>query len=92
MVETSTGVPLNSTRHFALTKWSVWLVSKESRVSQAPSSVTLKSATIFYRTPCRRLLTDSTHKKTLGLQKPSVPNIMGSLNKRAGMSSGEWNG
>jgi len=79
MVETSAGVPLISTRPFAVTKWSAWLASKESRVSQAPSPVILKFATISYRTPCRRLLTDST-QKTLGLQKPSVPNIMGSLN------------
>jgi len=50
-------------------------------ISQAPSPVILKSAT-----PCRRLLTDST-QKTLCLQKPSVPNIMGSLNNRAGMSA-----
>jgi len=55
-------------------------------VSQAPSPVILKSATIPNRTPCRRLLTDSTHK-TLALQKPSLSNIMGSLNNFAGMSA-----
>jgi len=61
-------------------------VSKGSPISQAPSPVILKSATISYRNPCRRLLTENT-QKTLGLQKRSVPNIMGSLNNRAGMSA-----
>ena len=51
-------------------------MSKESPVSQAPSPDILKSATIYYRTPCRHLLTDST-QKTLGLQTHSVPNIVG---------------
>ena len=59
-VETSAGEPLISTRPFAVTKCLAWLVSNESAVSQAPSPVILKSATISYRTPCRRLLTDST--------------------------------
>jgi hypothetical protein len=85
-VETSAGEPLISRRPFAVTKCSAWLVSNESPVSQAPSPVILKSATISYRTPCRRLLTDST-QKTRGLQKPSIPNIMGSQNNRAGMSA-----
>ena len=86
MVETSAGEPLISTWPFALAKWLAWLVSKESLACQAPSSVILKSATVSYCTPCCRLLTDST-QKTLGLQKPSIPNIMGSLNNHAGMSA-----
>jgi hypothetical protein len=62
-------------------------VSKESpRLLGSLPSYT-KSATISYRTPCRRLLTDSIQKITLGLQKPSVPNIVGRQNKRAGMSA-----
>jgi len=61
-------------------------VLNESPVSQAASPVILKSATISYRTPCRHLVTDST-QKTQRLQKPSVPNIMGSLNNCAGMSA-----
>jgi hypothetical protein len=85
-VETSAGEPLISTRLFAVTKCSAWLVSNESPISQAPSPVIVKSATISHRTPCRRHLTDST-QKTLCLQKPTVPNIMGSLNNRAGMSA-----
>ena len=87
MVETSTGEALISTRPFAVTKWSAWLVSKDSPVSQSPSPVILKSATISYCTPCRRPLTGSTRKKTLRLQKPSVPNIVGRRNRRAGMSA-----
>ena len=39
---------------------------------------------ISYHTPCRRLLIDST-QKILGLQKPSVLNIVRRPNKRAGM-------
>ena len=48
----------------------------------------LYSNLLQYRTPlsCRRLLTDGT-QKTLGLQIPSVPNIVGRRNKRAGMSA-----
>jgi len=75
-VETSAGELLISTRPFAVTKCSAWLVSNESPVSQAPSLVTLKSATISYRTPAVFSL-EAAHKKTLCLQKPSVPNIMG---------------
>jgi hypothetical protein len=74
-VETSAGKSLISTRPFAATKWSAWLVLKESpRLSGSKHSYT-ESATISYCTPCRLLLTDST-QKTPGLQKPSVPNIM----------------
>jgi len=48
VVETSAAEPLISTRLFAVTKWSAWLVSKESPpVSQTPSPVILKSATVF---------------------------------------------
>ena len=73
-------------RPFAVTKCTAWLVLKESsRLSGSLPSYT-KSATISYRTPCRRLLTDSI-QKTLGLQKPSVPNIVGRQNKCAGMSA-----
>jgi hypothetical protein len=83
-VQTSAGEPLTSTSPFVAKKRSAWLVSKESpRLWVSKRSYT-ESATIFYRTPCRRLLTDST-QKTTGLQKPSVPNIMGRRNKRAGM-------
>jgi hypothetical protein len=46
-----------------------------------------KPATISYHTPCRRLLTDSIQKIALGLQKPSVPKIVGRQNARAGMSA-----
>ena len=58
----SAGEQLISTRPFAVTKCSAWLMSNESPVSQAPNPLILKSATISYRTPCRRLLTDSTKK------------------------------
>ena len=86
VVGTSAGERLISTRTFAVTKCSARLLSKDTPVSQAPRKVTLNSATISYRTNCRRLLTDNT-QKTPGLQKPSVPNIMGRRNKRAGMSA-----
>ena len=46
-----------------------------------------KSATISFHATCRRLLTDSIQKVTLGLQKPSVPKIVGRQNTRAGMSA-----
>ena len=85
-METSAAEPLISIRPFAVTKWSAWLVSKESpRLSGSLPSYT-KSATISYCNACRRLLTDSI-QKTLGLQKPSFPNIVGRRNKRAEMSA-----
>ena len=49
-METSAGEPLISTRPFAVTKCSAWLVSNEYPISQAPSPVILKPATISYRT------------------------------------------
>ena len=58
----SAGEQLISTRPFAVRKCSAWLMSNESPVSQAPNPLILKSATISYGTPCRRLLTDSTKK------------------------------
>ena len=54
-----------------------------------------KSAKISFHTSCRRLLTESIQKITLGLQKPSVPKIVERQNTRAGnvctWSSGECN-
>ena len=47
-----------------------------------PSYTTIRY--ISYRIPCRRLSTGST-QKILGLQKPSVPNIVRRPHKRAGM-------
>jgi hypothetical protein len=76
--------PLISMRPFAVAKWSAWLVSKKSPVPQTPNPVILKSATISYRNPCQPPH-QIAQKKTLGLQKPSLPNIMGRRNKRAGM-------
>jgi hypothetical protein len=82
-VETSAAVPLISMRPFAVPKWSAWLLSKSPRVSQAPCPATLNLLHIL-PPPCRCLLTDST-QNILGLQKPSVPNIVRRPNKRAGM-------
>jgi len=83
-------------RPFAVTKWSAWLVSKESPCLSGCKPSYTKSATVSCLTPCSRLLTDST-QKTLGLQKPSVPNEMGRWNKQrcrnvSMWSSGECNG
>jgi len=62
-VETSAGETPISTRPFAVTKCSAWLVSKESpRHSGCKPSYT-KSATISYCAPCCRPLTDSTQKR-----------------------------
>jgi len=83
-VETSAGEPLISTRPFAVTKCSAWLVSNEYPISQAPSPVILKPATISYRT-LAVVSVQAAQKKTLGVQKPSVRNIMGRRKKRAGM-------
>jgi hypothetical protein len=69
-------------RCFEVFVWPGWC-RKNPPISEAPSPVILKSATISYRTPCCRLLTDS----TLGFNKPSVPNIVGRWNTRAGMSA-----
>ena len=85
-METSAGEPLISVRPFAGTKWSASLMSKESPCLSGSLSSYTKAGTISCCTPCRRLLTDST-QNTLVLQKPSVPNIVGRQNKRAGMSA-----
>jgi hypothetical protein len=79
-VETSAGESLISMRPFAVTKWSAWLVSKESPVPKAPSPVTLKSATVSHPTLLSSSPYNPAHKKTLGLQTPSFPTIMGRLN------------
>jgi len=69
--ETSAGEPLISTRPLGVTKWSVWLVSKENRVYQAPNLV-IQNLLQYCTTPpsptCR-LLTNQ-HTKTLQLQNP----------------------
>ena len=90
-METVAGEPLISVRPFAVTKWSAWPVSKESRISETPSPVTLKSVTVSHPTILSSSPYNPAHKKTLGLGTPCVPNIMG-RQKRAGMSSGECNG
>jgi hypothetical protein len=61
-------------------------VSKDSPVSETPSPVILKSATvrILPHSPVVVSL-QTAHKKTLGLQKPSVSNIVGRRNERVGM-------
>ena len=94
-METSAGEPLISIRPFTVTKWLAWLVSKESPLFLGFLPSYTKSATISYHTSCRRLLTDNIQKMTLGLQRPSVPKIVGRQNTRAGnvctWSSGECN-
>ena len=85
VVETRAGEPLVCMRPFTVTKCSAWLVSKETPVSEVPSLVILKSATVSYRTIVSSPYTTA-HKNTR-LQKPSVPNIMGRLNNRAGMTA-----
>jgi hypothetical protein len=83
-VETTAGEPLISTRPFAGTKWSAWLVSKESpRLSGSKHSYTKNL--LQYLTAPLPSSPYRQHTKTLGLQKPSVSNIMGRRNKRAGM-------
>jgi len=81
-VETSAGEPLISTQPFAVTKCSAWLVLNESpHLSGSKPCYTEICYNILLHPPYRQ------YTKTLGLQKPSVPNIMGSLNNRAGMSA-----
>ena len=64
-----------------------WLVSKESPVSQASSLVILKSATVSHPTLLSSSPYNPTHKKTQGLQNPSVSHITRRLNICAGMSA-----
>jgi len=60
-------------------------VERVPPVSQATCPVILNLLHILPH-PCRRLLAEST-QKILGLQKPSVPNIVRRQNKRVGMSA-----
>ena len=50
VVETSAGEMPISKRPFAVANCSAWLLSKESPVSQIPSSVTLQSVTVSHPT------------------------------------------
>ena len=86
VVETSVGEPLISMRPFTVAKCSAWLHRNNATVFEAPSLVALKSATIPYF-PLLSSSPYNTAHKTKGLHKRSVPNIMGRLNKRAGMSA-----
>ena len=86
VVETSAGEPLISMRPFAVTKCSAWLLSKEPlRLWDSKPSYTEFCYSIASHPPVVVSLQYST-QKTLRLQKPSLPNIMGRLNNRAGMS------
>jgi hypothetical protein len=81
----------NSTRSFAVTKCSAWLVSNESPRLSGSIHCYTESATVVHPI----LLSPSPYKpahKNPRVTKHSVPNIIGSLNKRAGMSSGVCNG
>ena len=85
-METSARERQISTQPFAVTKCSAWLVSNESpQISGSKSSYTEICYNIIPHplssSPYRQ------HTKTLGLQKFSFPNIVGSLNNRAGMSA-----
>jgi hypothetical protein len=77
-VETSAGEPLISTRPFAVTKCSAWLVSNESsRLSGSKHSYT-ESTAVLHPT-----LLSSPYKpayKNTRVTKPSVPNIVGRRN------------
>ena len=88
-METSVGEPLISMRPFAIRKWSDWLVSNEFPCLPSSLPSYTKAATISYRAPSRRLLTDST-QKTLGLQKPYVPNIVGRQNVQECLHMVKW--
>jgi hypothetical protein len=86
VVEINAGELLISKRPFAVAKWSAWLVLKESPLCLRLQAQ-LYSNLLKYLTPlsCCCLLTDGT-QKTLRLQTPSVPNIVGRRNKCAKMS------
>ena len=63
-METSAGEPLISTRPFAVTKCSAWLMSNESPIYQAPSPVILKSATVSHPTLLSSSPYNPAHKNT----------------------------
>lgn len=75
-METNAGEPLISTRPFAVTKWSSWLVSKESPCLSGSKPNYTNSATYLTATPAVLSLQRAHKQKTLGLQKPSVSNIV----------------
>jgi hypothetical protein len=74
-------------RPFVVTKYSAWLVSKESpRLSVSKPSFT-KNLLQYLTAPPAVFSLQTAHKKTLGLQKPPIPNILERRNKHAGMSA-----
>ena len=94
MVETITGELLISTRPYAVTKWSAWLVSKESPISQAPSPITLKSATLYSKLVSHpTLLLSSPYNPAHNTRVTDTlcSQYYGQTEQRAGMSSGECN-
>jgi hypothetical protein len=101
VVKTNAGELLVSKRPFAATKCCPWLVSKQSPHLPIPRLLGSKlSYTESRYNILPHLLPSSPyrqHTETLQLKKPSVPNITGRLNKRAGMCgyghfSGKCNG
>ena len=70
----SSGEPLISTRPFAVSKWSAWLVSKDPPISEAPRIVILNLLQCCIPPSCGRLLTMQ-HTKSLELQNPLFPII-----------------
>ena len=71
-METSAGEPLISTRPFAVTKQSAWLVSKESPVSQAPCLVILNPLQHLTAPPAVVTL-QTAYKKNSGYKNPLFP-------------------
>ena len=83
IVETSAGVPLISMRPFAAANWSAWLVSKESPCFTGSLPSYTKSATCL--TAPLPLSPYREHTKNTRVTQPSVLDILGRPNKRAGM-------
>jgi len=71
-VETIAGEPLISMRPFAVTKWSAWLVSKDSPFLAGSLPSYTKSATYLTAPPAFVSL-QREHKKHSGYKKPLFP-------------------
>jgi len=90
-VKTIAGEPLISTKPFAVTKCSAWLVSNEFPVSQAPSPVILKSATVSLPTLLSSSPYNPVHKNTK-VTDTLCSQYCGENKQRAGMSRGSATG
>jgi len=85
IVETSAGVPLISMRPFAAAKWSAWPVWCQKSPPRFTGSLPSYTKSATYLTAPLPSSPYREHTKNTRVTQPSVLDILGRPNKRAGM-------